>query len=313
MFIRKRFIVLIVVVVIVAFIEALFFYRQYQSLPEFALPLLNNIQEPTKADRVLVFAPHCDDETLGAGGYIAKAVQNQANVEVVMVTNGDGHRFSTIEEFKKLYPTSQDYINSGYKRQDESKRALATLGLTKNIIFLGYPDGGIGSLFNRNWQSTYRSPFTKTGTSPYQDNFRDGVTYQGVNLYNDIVKILTDFNPTVVIFPSADDAHPDHKATNWFVEKALTDNPSLKVQKYYYLVHYRRFPNPGGLHLDRYLMPPANLINLGTVWGKFDMDQSLQALKVKAIKQYTSQIAVPTLRTLMEGFMRQNELFSAPK
>lgn len=295
------------------FVEAVFFYIHYQSLPEFALPLLDSMPEPQKTDRILVFAPHCDDETLGSGSYISEAVKNEANVKVVIVTNGDGHRFSTIEEFKTIYPTSDDYIKSGYTRQDESKRALSDLGLKKNIVFLGYPDGGLESLLNRNWKSNYRSPYTRTDTSPYEDTFRSDVTYQGVNLYDDISKIFVDFSPTIVIMPSPDDMHPDHQATTSFVEKVISDNPSIKNDHYYYLIHYRRFPNPKGLKTDRYLTPPASLISLQTIWLRLDMDRSTEELKQKALKEYKTQIAVPTLRSLMDSFVRQNELFYKPR
>jgi len=313
MFIKKRFIVLAIILLVGAFIEGVFFYVHYQSLPEFALPLLDSMPQTTSSDRLLVFAPHCDDETLGSGSYIAKAIESGAQVKVAIVTNGDGHRFSTIEEFKKIYPNSQDYIKSGYIRQDESRRALGVLGLKTNIVFLGYPDGGIDNLFNRNWQSSYKSPYTKTETSPYDNSFRSGVTYQGVNLYDDISKIVVDFSPTIVILPSPEDMHPDHKATSWFVDKVITDNPSIKTHKYYYLVHYRRFPNPTGLHKDRFLTPPASLISLQTIWEKFDMDGEALDLKTRALKEYKSQMAVPTLRTLMDAFLRQNELFYKPR
>ncbi len=309
MFIKKRFIILGIILLLGAFIEGVFFYIHYQSLPEFALPLLDNMPEPAKTDRILVFAPHCDDETLGSGSYIARALKHGADVKVVIVINGDGHRFSTIEEFKKIYPSSQDYIKSGYTRQEESRRALSVLGLKNNIVFLGYPDGGLQSLLNRNWKSNYRSPYTKTETSPYEDTYRDGVSYQGVNLYDDISKLIIDYSPTSIVLPSIDDLHPDHEATSLFVEKVLSDNPSIKTNKYYYLVHYRRFPNPKGLRRDRYLTPPASLINFQTVWIRFDLDKSALELKEKALKEYKTQLAVPTLRTLMEGFLRQNELF----
>jgi hypothetical protein len=41
-------------------------------------------------DRLLVIAPHCDDETLGAGGTIAQARRQGLAVRVVFMTNGDG-------------------------------------------------------------------------------------------------------------------------------------------------------------------------------------------------------------------------------
>src|SRR5437899_999403 len=43
------------------------------------------------AARVLVFAPHPDDETIGAGGLIFHLTRRSVPVRVVFVTNGDGY------------------------------------------------------------------------------------------------------------------------------------------------------------------------------------------------------------------------------
>src|SRR5262249_6702771 len=41
--------------------------------------------------RLMVFAPHPDDETLAAGGLIQHVVAKQGTVRVVFLTNGDGY------------------------------------------------------------------------------------------------------------------------------------------------------------------------------------------------------------------------------
>lgn len=79
------------------------FYK-YFSLPQFAAPILPEIQLPQKNQTVVIFAPHCDDEVLGSGGLIYKSIQNGARVCVVLMTNGDGQRYGTIEEFGKIIP-----------------------------------------------------------------------------------------------------------------------------------------------------------------------------------------------------------------
>ena len=42
-------------------------------------------------DRVLVFAPHPDDEALGCGGLIQQAVELGAEVRVIFQTDGDNN------------------------------------------------------------------------------------------------------------------------------------------------------------------------------------------------------------------------------
>ena len=81
------------------------------------------------AKKVLVFAPHPDDETLGCGGTLARLVQ-LCPVKVVLVTDGSG---------AGGLPAGSDKI-----RQAEFVRALAVLGVTDTAL-LGQPDGNFDS------------------------------------------------------------------------------------------------------------------------------------------------------------------------
>jgi LmbE family N-acetylglucosaminyl deacetylase len=56
-----------------------------------AAAALPDVHMPQSGQRVLVFSPHPDDESIGVGGYIAQSIENGANVEIVLVTNGDFH------------------------------------------------------------------------------------------------------------------------------------------------------------------------------------------------------------------------------
>src|SRR5439155_13870124 len=47
-----------------------------------------------RRDRILIVAPHIDDEAIGAGGYAIDAVDNGAEVFIVFLTAGDCNRFS---------------------------------------------------------------------------------------------------------------------------------------------------------------------------------------------------------------------------
>ena len=85
--------------------------------------------------RLLMLAPHCDDETLGAGGLIQAALRQNMEVKVVIATNGDGFRFATMEDFHRLYPRHQDFIRMGSQRQQEIPAALGLLGLTPTRWF----------------------------------------------------------------------------------------------------------------------------------------------------------------------------------
>lgn len=84
--------------------------------------------------RILIIAPHPDDEVLGCGALIHAAISRNRDVKVVLMTGGE--RLATN---KKL--TKEELIA---KRRNLTKKANATLGLTPpNITFLDYKDGGI--------------------------------------------------------------------------------------------------------------------------------------------------------------------------
>jgi LmbE family N-acetylglucosaminyl deacetylase len=78
---------------------------------------------PQHNQKILVFSPHPDDETIAVGGYIAQAVQVGADVRIALVTDGDFH-------------------HNGQVRYTEFKKATEILGVANdNIMFLGFPDG----------------------------------------------------------------------------------------------------------------------------------------------------------------------------
>jgi len=103
-------------------------YAHYtQVLPDAAIYFLNDAKTPQKNDRVLVFTPHPDDETLGAGGFIYDAEKNGAEVKVVLATDGNKHGLRD-------------------QRYAEFRKATADLGVKNNdLVFLGHHDGQLSS------------------------------------------------------------------------------------------------------------------------------------------------------------------------
>jgi hypothetical protein len=70
-----------------------------------------------KAGRVLVIAPHFDDEAIGCGGAIARHVQAGSQVCVAFVTNSQG-----------LDPNASVRAKVGHTRRQEALAAQAVLG-----------------------------------------------------------------------------------------------------------------------------------------------------------------------------------------
>ena len=80
----------------------------------------------------LVIAPHPDDETLGAGGFIAAQGLYSSDVVVVAITDGE-----------RAYGYDPDLGNI---RESEQRNALARLGVSsEHIIRLRLPDSDVGS------------------------------------------------------------------------------------------------------------------------------------------------------------------------
>ncbi|MEA2415849.1 MAG: hypothetical protein QOI58_2506, partial [Thermoanaerobaculia bacterium] len=98
-------------------------------------------------DRVLIVAPHIDDEAIGAGGYAIDALANGADVYVVFLTAGDCNRFSARLMYKTLGPTASNYLGVGNARIGEARAAMHLLGIPRDHYFvLGYPDRGLRTM-----------------------------------------------------------------------------------------------------------------------------------------------------------------------
>src|SRR5689334_18505334 len=80
-------------------------------------------------DRVLIVAPHIDDEAIGAGGYALDSIANGAEVYVVFLTAGDCNRLSARLMHKTLEPTATNYLSVGKTRIAEAGVAMKLLGL----------------------------------------------------------------------------------------------------------------------------------------------------------------------------------------
>ena len=93
--------------------------------PETSLP---QVLEFGRAKKVLLFAPHPDDECIGCGGTLALLSQNP-NIEVcvVLVTNGDGGQHSPSPKMSAI-------------RIEEMRRALKSLGVHQ-LQTLNFQDG----------------------------------------------------------------------------------------------------------------------------------------------------------------------------
>lgn len=135
---------------------------------------------PYANQRVLVLAPHADDETLGCGGIIQKYANHgsQVRVAVASLTLISSKRFKKDKEAYDSY--------EGNVRLQEFRQALAILGAADHRILLSNADG-----------------------EPPYDGRLDAVPR--AKLVDSVERQLNDFAPTVLYIPSIT-KHQDHEA-----------------------------------------------------------------------------------------------------
>src|SRR5437667_10147182 len=266
--------------------------------------------------RVVVFAPHPDDETVGLGGLLFRLAQAHAPLRVVFVTNGDGYRRALEQDFDVEQPTDTDYVALGELRQREALAALAHLGVARrDVRFLGFPDGGLAELWRAHWSRThpYTSPYTKEDSPPYPGAVDPDVDYDGQDLTSVIARLLRDFRPTVVIMPHPYDMHLDHAHTSYFVTEAVEVLQARRVLPKdlvipTYLGHdpfWPPAPSPDPMP------PPSSSRVPDTAWAEVKLTPAERAVKEDALARYRSQVEV--LADLFHRFERDNELFGRVK
>lgn len=264
-------------------------------------------------DRILILAPHPDDESLATGGVIQKAVSMGLPVRVVFLTNGDANEWSFILYRKRpeLLPVQVEAM--GLVRHDEAVAAANILGLgPEQLAFLGYPDFGTLAIWTEHWgaEPPLRSIFAHATQVPYANAYRPGAAYKGEESLADLEANLKDFTarygaPTKVFLSHPADHNPDHQALYAFTRVALWDL-GLTPQVYPYLVHTPGWPMPRGAALTRTLTPPADLGDQVS-WWTLPLSQDAISRKLTALKAHQTQYN--SNARYLSSFIRANELF----
>lgn len=155
------------------------------------------VTAPPAGRRILVLAPHMDDEVFGCGGTLALAVAAQSEVRVVFIT--DGSRGYDPSRAASLAPQERAAFERALveTRKAEARRAGSMLGYSEPV-FLDLPDG--------------RAAEAKGGAER-------------------LARVIAELSPDVVFLPFPADSHPDHRATNLlFAEAAATARLGPMVQ-----------------------------------------------------------------------------------
>lgn len=272
-------------------------------------------------ERLLVIAPHPDDETLGAGGLIQRVLTRKGSVRVVLVTAGDGYVEAVQHETRALRPRTQDYMAYGERRLGESRAAMRRLGGDRvRLGVLGFPDGGLDRLLRAHWWRTDPDRSITTGASrpPYREARERDVAYDGDDLRRELLRVLRESQPTMIALPDPLDRHPDHRAAGLFTLIALDDWTSEGArmpQLLAYLVHWPAWPpgwdEPRPVAGDRRhdLAPPADLPIRDGERLSLALAGPEEARKGEALAAYASQQEV--MASLLGAFVRRTEPFTA--
>jgi LmbE family N-acetylglucosaminyl deacetylase len=279
-------------------------------------PPLITAPASASGERLLIIAPHPDDDVLAVGGEMAVAASRGDSVLVVYLTSGDaniaGKRLITMTPFL----SARSFRALGERRQKEAVLALGRLGIAAtSAVFLNYPDQGLMDLVIRNWstETPYRSRFTKRDAKYSDDAFHPGSTYCGENVLADLVEIVETYRPTVIYVPHPSDRHPDHSAGYFLaalaVQKALAvDSGAAPHEVLCYLTHSRDhpWPAPRGIGPKREFDFPPALLNLDA-WTSVQLPPWSVRKKLDAIEGHLSQWW--TSGQTMESYARSNEVF----
>jgi len=157
-------------------------------------------------EKIIVFAPHPDDETFGCGGTIAKRISEGYDVLVVVMTDG---RYSLLKVLGiDSNPTPEEVKEI---RREEVKRATRILGVPEeNLILLDFIDGTL------------------------EDNEKEAE--------KKVFEILSENHPVEVFSPYKKDGHPDHRATYRIVKNSIEKlGIPTKMYQYSILHKYAQF------------------------------------------------------------------------
>src|SRR5205085_944203 len=91
--------------------------------------------------RLLLLAPHPDDEALAMGGLLQRATTAGATARVVFLTDGENNPWPQRAAERRWRIGPQERARWGARRRTEALRSLRTLGIEPaHVSFLGLPD-----------------------------------------------------------------------------------------------------------------------------------------------------------------------------
>jgi LmbE family N-acetylglucosaminyl deacetylase len=216
--------------------------------------------ETATTERVLMLAPHPDDEAIGAGGLIQRAIARGGDVRVVFLTAGESNPWPQRVMKRRWRVSDADRAEWGTIRCREAGASLQVLGAPQGCsTFLGFPDQQLGSMARR-------------------DDRR---------ITDALRSIMRDYEPSLLVSPSGQDLHSDHRAVAYFAHQAMRGLGDAAPEVVTYVVHGKG--DQSRLHVS------------------LELDQREQLRKRQAIECHRSQLFLSRGRFL--AYARSSEDF----
>jgi LmbE family N-acetylglucosaminyl deacetylase len=267
-----------------------------------------------RTTRLLVVAPHPDDEAIGAAGLMQRVRERGGVVRLLLLTSGDGFPEGVEVAEGIAHPKPSDYRGYGILREKETRDAMGILGVPQNeITFLGFPDEGlcrIASTYLFDKRRAFESPYTARESPPPTEQMVRGVKYRGVDLRREMERIVEEFRPTLIAIPHPEDEHPDHCSTHIFVREALevvSARAQRRVHVLHYLVHFGQWPLTPDGGIGTTLKPPDGFPLDEGRWASLTLTTAESDAKKRALLAYSTQMQV--IGRFLLAFGRTNELF----
>ncbi|UPG84466.1 PIG-L family deacetylase [Luteibacter aegosomatis] len=150
--------------------------------------------------RLLVVAPHPDDETLGGGLLIQRVLRVGGRVDVLLLTDGDDNPWPQRWIERRLFIGKAGRVRWGARRRGEAIAALARLGVGEDRLHpLGWHDMQV----------------------------TDALRCHHGAAVAEVGGVIQAVRPTLVLAPSLGDTHPDHGAAHVLVRLALWETKTV--------------------------------------------------------------------------------------
>ena len=221
--------------------------------------------------RILIVAPHPDDEALCCAGLVLRATAAGARVSVVWITSGDAFELDAALIERTLLPGHQAMRRLAADRMREAEAAAGLLGIpASERWFLGYPDRGIRRLLTDYYARPYTSHYTGAAAVPYDQALSPGTAYEGRLLERDLAGLLERVQPTLVLAPSPLDRHRDHAAVGDLVLRLMSARGRADAVRYWIVHAGRDWPAPRRYVPAAGLSPPPAMSTLG--WSSWPLE-----------------------------------------